>query len=559
MIRTFLRLSLALLWGLPVQGLFAQKPVTHTYVLQHVTVVTAPGKTIPNTTVLIKNGLIAGIGPNLRIPGEAQRIEADSMYVYAGFIEGLSHTGIPRPKAEERGGNAPRIENPGEPTYEQAGITPNVQVRSLIDPSEASIANLRGLGFTAAHVVPRSGMMPGSGAVVLLGGKTSDEMILRDQVSFFSQFTPARRMYPATVLGLMAKWREMYLQSGQAQAHMQLWQKNPAGVQRPAYDRMLEAFFPVLDKKTAVYFKAQTSIEAYRALTLQKELGFPLVLSELREGWDMAPDLKASGASVLLSLNLPAQEKKDEGKKAAADSLKSSEKAALEKKAADVRAKYIGQAAGFQQAGIPFAFSTLELRDKDFRSNLLAMIEAGLHPDTALAALTTRPARLLGLSTVMGTAEKGKMANLVISDKPYFDKEAKVRFVFVDGEVFRMETQAKAPAAAEGDKKGAKVAGKWDLTIESPQGATSSTLNLSGEPGSYKGNILLEIAPQPIDIENIVVSENQLNFSFSLNIDGETVEIQARLTVNGESIEGVMATDAFGELPAKGTRIGNPD
>ena len=50
-----------------------------------------------------------------------------------------------------------------------------------------------------------------------------------------------------------------------------------------------------------------------------------------------------------------------------------------------------------------------------------------------LAALTTVPAELLGLSRSLGTVERGKIANLFITDGPLFEEDTKVRRVFVDG------------------------------------------------------------------------------------------------------------------------------
>ena len=52
----------------------------------------------------------------------------------------------------------------------------------------------------------------------------------------------------------------------------------------------------------------------------------------------------------------------------------------------------------------------------------LQEIAAGLTEDAALAALTTNPAQMLGLSDRMGSIDNGKMANLVITDKSYFNE-----------------------------------------------------------------------------------------------------------------------------------------
>src|SRR6188768_3940360 len=68
--------------------------VTHTYAFTNINIVQSPGRKIENGTLLIKDGLIAGVGKNIIIPQDAVIIKADSMYAYAGFIDGLCKAGV---------------------------------------------------------------------------------------------------------------------------------------------------------------------------------------------------------------------------------------------------------------------------------------------------------------------------------------------------------------------------------------------------------------------------------------------------------------------------------
>jgi imidazolonepropionase-like amidohydrolase len=129
------------------------------------------------------------------------------------------------------------------------------------------------------------------------------------------------------------------------------------------------------------------------------------------------------------------------------------ERKALEKRKADFVALHTGQATSFQKAGIVFGFSTLTAKPKDIPSNLRRIIKAGLTEDQALAALTTNPASLLGLSDRLGSIDAGKVANLVISRKPYFDEKSKVQYVFVDGVMYKIESkEPEKPAEKKADK-----------------------------------------------------------------------------------------------------------
>lgn len=575
-------------------ALFAQDelaPVTRTYAITNVNIVQAPGRKIDMGTVVMKDGLIVAVGKNVSIPPEAIIIKADSMYLYAGFIDGLSRAGIVKPKEEERGA---RPKDPGNPKPEEAGITPQNDVRASLNPAEKSIEELRNLGFTAAHVVPYGGMMPGNGSIILLGGKSADEMVLVNKSSFYSELSPARGVYPGTVMGVMAKYRELYRQASLSRAYENTYASNRAGIQRPASDRVLEALYPVVDKRQAVLFKAERVVDAQRVLTLQNDLGFSLMLAELKEGWDIMNKLKAANAKVFLSLDLPEdKDKKDDAKKddkkkddpiaigskkeeakkddSKKDELKKEEpkkeeelktatkeeKAALEKRKAEFMAKYVGQAASFQKAGMKFGFATLTVKPASIQGNLRRMITAGLPEDAALAALTTTPAELLGLSDRLGSVDNGKIANLVISDKPYFNEKAKVRYVFVEGTMYQFEVKKEnKDAKKDKDDTSAKVdaSGDWTMTTETPEGAEDAKLSIVKDGTAYAGTISGGRFTQPIKLENIKLEGTALSFTFSFDAGGAIVQVEVAATIEGDTFKGTASVADYGSFPTQGKR-----
>src|SRR5439155_20530979 len=86
---------------------------------------------------------------------------------------------------------------------------------------------------------------------------------------------------------------------------------------------------------------------------------------------------------------------------------------------------------------VTIAFTTNGLKDvKNFRSSVVQAIERGLPRDHALAAATTVPARLLGLSDRLGTIAQGKIANLTVTRGELFSADGAVRQVWVDGEPY---------------------------------------------------------------------------------------------------------------------------
>mgnify|MGYP006284609697 FL=1 len=110
-------------------------PVSRSYVLTNVFLHPQPGELIEGATVLIEDGLITAVGTDVRIPGEATRVEADSLHVYAGFIDGLSQLGIKEKKDEDR----ERPDDPGNPPPAQAGIQPQRLALDLMDASSSDI------------------------------------------------------------------------------------------------------------------------------------------------------------------------------------------------------------------------------------------------------------------------------------------------------------------------------------------------------------------------------------------------------------------------------------
>ena len=47
----------------------------------------APGKTIENGTVVLRDGMIRAVGANVKIPKQATILDMDGKHIYAGFIE----------------------------------------------------------------------------------------------------------------------------------------------------------------------------------------------------------------------------------------------------------------------------------------------------------------------------------------------------------------------------------------------------------------------------------------------------------------------------------------
>lgn len=518
----------------------AIRPVSNCYAITGATIVPAPGQKIEQGTVVVRDGLIVAVGKNIAIPQDALIVKADSMYVYSGFIDGFSHTGVAQPKADKQ----EKVKNPASPPPDRAGITPQVDVRDFINPQDRSIADLRAQGFAVAQVVPHGNMLPGQSAIILLGGRTSDEMVLAPRSAMSSELTGTPGVYPTTIMGVMAKWRELYRQAVLSKDYEATYAANPNGLERPVTDQILQSFYPVIDRRQPVLFKSEKVIETQRVLSLKNDLGFSLIVADLKEGWPIVNKIKASGAMVYLSLALPEEMKKNDK-----DSTATAEKRALEKRKAETIANHVSLASTYSKAGIKFGFSANSVQAKDIHANLRRIIAAGLSEDAALAALTTVPAQAMGLSSRLGTIEKGKLANLVITDKSYFADKAKVKMVFVEGRMFETEDKPKSDNGKKAD-----INGSWTYSTETPQGKGGGKLVINNQSGNYAGTITNNFSGQETSVQDIVVNGNSLSFSYTIDIGGNSLKIDVSAKVNGDSFDGNMTAGQYGTFPMSAKR-----
>lgn len=558
--------------SLSAQNSNEPKQITTTYLLKNAHIITKPGQSTFGS-VLIKDGLIVQVGHSITTPYDAQVVDVDSMYIYAGFIDPISHVGL---KKEERK-ETPKVEDTGNPPNDIAGITPEHSVYLDFDPNEGSVKKMREAGYGIAHVVPNGRMLPGKGAIFSLGEGEASQLVIKKDASMFSQLKSApRRMLPGTTIGVMAKYRDIYRNAEATVKYANKYDANPVGMRRAQIDPAIEAFIPVVNKQLPVYFIANSGLDVSRVITLQRELGFNLVIADVEQGWTMANKIKAGNYPILLSLDLPDEikEKKNED-----DEMSDEEKAEAEKKKQEEDAKltrlekinieaknnkeerkklsvkeYESQASVMEKQGIKFSFTGISTKPNDVQKNLRRMIAAGLTEKTALAAITTNPASQLGISKIAGTVESGKIANLVVTDKPYFEDKSTIRYVFVDGQMSEMKKKdAKKGKVEAGAAE--NLIGEWKYTVEVPgqsQGGTMKVIQDTGE-------LLLELdsndSPGEFDEgTNVNLDDDKLTFDMSIENDGFTMELSFDLEVNGDTMTGSVSVGQFGTFPVEMTK-----
>lgn len=453
--------------------------VTGALAITNARIVVRPGQTIERGTVVMRDGLIEAVGAGIAPPYDARVIDGTGATVYAGFIDGWSWAGVPRPK--ERNDSVAR---PGDPPNDRAGITPELDVRKVFNPHDGSLDSLRRAGFGVANVAPRGGALPGTGALMLLGGRDTNRYVLRPNAFVTVSFDGANDVYPATPMGIMAKLRNLFRQARQLKEAGANFTTDPNGFPRPIDDQVRSALFGSIDGTVPVLFRAGDDLEVRRAILLSRELEFPLVLAGLRQGRDVADLIRERNLPLYLSINFPeeVEEEKDSSDKNSdstdleatatpRDSASATAPVSIDdiihgrtKDHNDLPGEYmrrmtvreesrraaLGMPAFFHRGKTRFGFATAGTKGSRLRENLIEAVKHGLPEDAALAALTTDAAAMMGLDRALGSVERGKIANLVVTGGSYFNDTSKVRMTIIDGVVYDYSEDGKKDKNGKG-------------------------------------------------------------------------------------------------------------
>lgn len=414
-------------------ALAAQAEVPSLLAIRDARVVPVRGAVMEKATVVIRDGLIADVGPSASPPAGAFVIDGSGLTIYPGLIDAYSSWGIPQapvaapapggrsggpqtaPSALQGGQQVPRSQGPED----RPGTNTWVRAADMVRPTDTRLEAARNAGFTTAMTFPRGGLIGGHGAAVNLGGSTGGAMILAPSIGLQMSFTPGGYSgFPSTQMGALSYFRQLWLDSAYYAQSKAAYASNATGVKRPEYDRALEglAGFP------RVLLPAADAVQMERVLKLAAELKVTALLYGVVEGYRMAPGLRQANAAVILNSRWPARERDTDPE--LADSLRTLESRDLAPSSPKILAA----------AGVPFAMSSEGVEaPRDIIRALKKSIDLGLSKEDALKALTITPAEIFGLASKLGSIEAGKIANLAVMDGDLFDERSKVRMVFIDG------------------------------------------------------------------------------------------------------------------------------
>ena len=504
-------------------GAHAQGGEPTTFAIRGAKVMPVSSAPLENATVVVSRGVITAVGTEVKVPPEAWVIDGKGLVVYPGLIDGFTDVGI-APASTQSGEGGSRQQSPvSRGPEDRPATTPWRNAADEVNPNDARIESWRMAGFTTVVAAPKEGFFPGQAAVLDLSGERAGDFVVKSPVALPVSLhaTGGFRSYPGSLMGGIAYVRQVWLDTNwDAQADA-IYAKNPKGAARPRYDRSDAALTDALAKHAVVLIPGNTSLQIRRALRLQEEWKLNAVLYGAQMSYEVAPEIAMRRIPVLLDLKWPEAPKDADPE--ATPSLR-------ELRFWD-RAPF--SAAALDKAGVKFAFYSGGIAaPKDILPSVKKAIDAGLSPDAALRALTLSPAEIFGVSETLGSIEKGKIANLVVTDGDLFDKKTKVKLVFVDGRKYEVREVLRPSEAPKGN-----MTGKWKLKFTTQQGDEEATADLVMEPdGTLTGTVSSNHGSG--SVFSGWLSGDRFTFTINLEIEGSPTDVVFNGTFEGSSMIG---------------------
>lgn len=488
-------------------GLFVGAPLLHpifaqaspraipaTYAITNARIVPVSSATIEKGTIVIRDGLIAAVGANIAVPGDARVVDGTGLTVYPGFIDAYGSLGMSAgasPAAAGGRGGAPPAAGRGAGAGPSAsapnsayppGLQPELSALELLHADPDALAGPQSAGFTTALTAQGSGIFQGRSAIINLAGADVNAMVVKSDVAQHIAFSPLRNGgFPNSLMGVFAALRQQLLDAQHYRDEQAAYAKNPRGMKRPDFDPSLDALQGVISGKQPVVMFASSQREIERALDLAKEFGMKPIIAGGSEAYLIADRLKKEGVPVLLSTNFPRRMSAP-----SADADPDPVRLLRE------RVEAPKSPAKLTQAGVKFALQSGGTNTwTDVMTNVRRAIDAGLTADQALRALTIQPAEILGVGDRLGSIETGKIANLTVSRGDLFDRAGRVTQLFIDGKPI-----AVAASTAGGGRQGGAGAdeatsgtGTWTLSVNIDGSDRTVTLALRQEGTRLLGSI----------------------------------------------------------------------
>lgn len=485
----------------PIEGIRQNSPGVHALV--NARIVIRPGKVLEKATLVIRDGIIVAVGTTVTPPADARIWDYTGKTIYPGFIEPFWQ-GAQSPQnqfAAHNNNGTQDLNKKGNPvaapTDWNVRVHPERLIATQMPVTDKSIATLRKLGFTAALVVPASGVFQGQSALIHLGDGSPNQRFLQRAVAQHLAFQRGNfrdRSYPNSLMGAIALIRQTFYDALWYQNAWQIYRKYPQGQQPPELNLALQALEKAVAGKQAVVFAVEDDLDLLRALKIYREFKLQGWVRgsgyEYRQLENLTPEVP-----VVVPVNYP----KVLPIASPEDALDVSLMALHHWEAAPDNARWLSE------QGIPVALTTWGLKQtSQFWHNVRISVHRGLSETIALAALTTVPAKLIGMDQQLGTIQAGKLAYFTITDGNIFADTTQIIDVWIQGKRYAVTPQPPITPT-----------GEWAFVVGENTPILKGQLRISGQYPKYQVQVVLNGKPYRVGVKNF---QDRL-FSFTFRRD----------------------------------------
>ncbi len=545
-------------------------------------------------TILVRDGRIEAIvDAASEIPPGRKIMEGEGRIALPAFLDAWTASGCTLPAPVVDRDRPPAEDANVQIDMREAnrkGIHPSFRAVDVADLGGDISKKHREQGFGLLLCAPGGELLAGKSSLLATRDAPTRDLVVQGEVFQHAAFRARGPGYPSTLMGYFAQLRQYFLD---ARRHALLEERHAQGRPggRPPWDPDLEAAHELLDGKLRLVCEADRENDIERWIRLSDELGLRIAIAGGRESWKLAAELARREIPVFLTLDWeeevpdPVAEKKKQEEAAkkkeeqptppgtglgeAAQPKEASppaevkpdsaqgEKAASEEKeptpeekkeAEEAKAwEYVEPepvriakrheweetrdcARRLQEAGVAYALCTGRGSAADLLKNVRTLVESGFTEDEALAALTSRPASLLGVEHDFGFLTPGHSASFTLWTASPTTKDAQLACIFVEGYPYPFEVKKKKEGG-EKPPEGLDLSGRWTITGRTEEANEPSLATLTMNPDGTLGGTLRVTIPQ---------SGDQLESPVSGRLEGLRVSLEAKFTYEGLEITVTM-------------------
>ena len=430
-------------------GMFAQTPASSTFpvngtqdkhlvkiVLEHGTVHVDASTILEDATVVLFRGEIQDVNPE-SIIGPAVRLDLTGYHLYPSFVDIHSSYGLPEVKPSQWS-RTPQYETNVKGAYGwNQAVRPEIDAYEKFIPEVKTAKALREAGFGALLTHVHDGIVRGSGALVMPVDDAREAMLSPLATTHFSfRKGSSRQSYPNSLMGATALLRQTY--------HDASWYAAASPHNLTGGTNLsLEAFNSNIT--LPAIFSAGSWKDILRSEVVSKEFDVDYILLGGGDGYQRADEIKSTGATIIVPVNYPKPYDLSDPFLARFISL-------TELKHWELAPS---NAALLNSAGINFCLTAQGLKNpSEFLPAVRKAVERGLPIDVALRAMTEMPAKVIGLSNMVGTIKPGLKANIIVTDGPLFNTETKLIEHWVSGSPTIML-----------DRNAVDISGEYDISF----------------------------------------------------------------------------------------------